>query len=76
MKVKKLDTQIAAMGQTVNKLKKDRETSQRDVEKLQGDLTKAVQTIKVRKPPFKKMKIPELKCFTTLQLLIYELIGK
>jgi peptidoglycan hydrolase CwlO-like protein len=47
MRVKKLDTQIAAMGQTVNKLKKDRETSQKDVEKLQGDLTRAVQTIKV-----------------------------
>ena len=47
VKVKKLGTQITAMGQTVQKLKKDREVSQKEVQSLQSDLNQAVIIIKV-----------------------------
>jgi len=48
MKIRKLHNQISAMGQTVAKLKKDREVSQREVEKLQGTVNNSIQAIKVR----------------------------
>lgn len=47
LKIRKLNNQIVAMGRTVGKLKNNRESSQKDVEKLQGDVTRTVLAIKV-----------------------------
>jgi len=48
--IRNLNSQIASMGRAAEKLKKDRETSKKDIQNLQADLAKAIQTIKVNIP--------------------------